>query len=155
MTRIRFAKQDDEPFWRELWKAYCEFYEAQIAEDVTQTTWKRLLDPASSMACLLAVEGDEIVGFANYVVHPFTWSARPTCYLEDLFVRPEARGRGAGRVLVEAIVARAREEGWARVYWHTRHDNAAARALYDSFAGADDFVRYVVTTDVPRSDGAP
>ena len=71
---------------------------------------------------------------------------RQTCYLEDLFVSPEARGSGAGRALIEAVLERARAHGWDKVYWHTREDNARARALYDSFTGADDFVRYVVST---------
>ena len=37
-----------------------------------------------------------------------------------------------------------RAEGWSRLYWMTREDNARARSLYDQFAKADDFVRYVV-----------
>ena len=37
-----------------------------------------------------------------------------------------------------------RAEGWARLYWTTREDNDAARALYDQFTQADGFVRYVV-----------
>ena len=86
-------------------------------------------------------------GFVNYVLHPSTWGTADTCYLEDLFVSPEARGSGAGRALIEAVLERAKAYGWDKVYWHTRADNARARALYDSFAPADDFVRYVVPPD--------
>ena len=60
---------------------------------------------------------------------------------------PSARGSGAGRALIEAVVQRARSRGLEKVYWHTRRDNARARALYDSFTEADDFVRYVVRCD--------
>ena len=42
------------------------------------------------------------------------------------------------------MIERSRELGWSNVYWHTRADNARARALYDSLAQVDDFVRYVV-----------
>lgn len=141
---VRPAEAGDEPVWREMWKGYCDFYEEVVEEPVTAATWERLLDPGWPMGALVAVDGDEPVGFANYVVHPRTWSCEPVCYLEDLFVTPAARGRGAGRALIERLVQMGREQGWAHVYWHTRESNAPARALYDSFTPADDFVRYVV-----------
>ena len=48
---------------------------------------------------------------------------------------------------IEAVLERGRSRGWDNVYWHTRSGNAPARALYDSFTEADDFVRYVVARD--------
>jgi len=90
------------------------------------------------------VHGGDTVGLANYVLHPYTWGPAPVCYLEDLFVAPEARGAGVGRRLIEHLVEQARELGWARVYWHTREDNATARRLYDRFGPADGFIRYTV-----------
>ena len=59
-------------------------------------------------------------------------------------VGAQARGRGVGRALLEWLRNAMRAEGWARLYWMTRRDNAPARALYDSFTQADDFVRYVL-----------
>jgi ribosomal protein S18 acetylase RimI-like enzyme len=47
-----------------------------------------------------------------------------------------------GRALIEDVLELARETPWARVYWRTRADNAAARRLYDRFCEADGFVRY-------------
>jgi GNAT superfamily N-acetyltransferase len=142
---IRSVEPADEPIWRELWRGYCDFYEQRIPEEVTVETWRRLLDPgAGTMFGVVAVDGGDVVGFAHCVLHPSTWSRATTCYLEDLFVAPGARGRGAGRALIEALLERAREDGWRHVYWHTNRDNRTARALYDSFARADGFVRYVV-----------
>jgi ribosomal protein S18 acetylase RimI-like enzyme len=143
VIEVRDARPDDEPAWRGLWRAYCEFYEMAVEEPVTAATWERLLGD-SPMSCLVATEGEAVVGFANYLLHPSTWSRGDSCYLEDLFVAPVARGRGAGRALIEALAARARERGWRHVYWHTERDNRPARALYDSFAPADRFVRYVL-----------
>ena len=143
MIEVRPARPADEPAWRELWRGYCEFYETEVGEPVTAATWCALLE-GSPMACLMAHDGDEVVGFANYLLHPSTWSRAPSCYLEDLFVAPAARGAGAGRALIEALGARAREAGWRHVYWHTHRDNHRARALYDSFTEADEFVRYVM-----------
>jgi len=69
---------------------------------------------------------------------------QPLCYLEDLFVDDAARGKGAGRALIEAIINEARVKGWSKVYWVTREGNPA-RALYDKLAVVDDYVRYRIT----------
>ncbi|HWI80013.1 MAG TPA: GNAT family N-acetyltransferase, partial [Ramlibacter sp.] len=73
-----------------------------------------------------------------------TWETQPVCYLEDLYVLPSARGRGIGKALTEWLRNSMRAEGWARLYWMTRQDNERARKLYDQFAPADGFVRYMV-----------
>ena len=86
-----------------------------------------------------------VVGFAVCTVHPSSWTLHPSCYLEDLFVRPDVRGTGAGRALLEDLVAMAKARPWSRLYWHTATDNAYARRLYDHFAKAGDFVRYRVS----------
>jgi GNAT superfamily N-acetyltransferase len=144
--QVRAPSGRDESAWRELWDGYCAFYEASIPEDVTAATWRRLLDPGAPVEGFVAELGGAVVGFVNYVRHPTTWATEDACYLEDLFVSTAARGGGAGRALIEAVLERARTGGWDNVYWHTRTGNARARALYDSFTAADDFVRYVVAT---------
>jgi GNAT superfamily N-acetyltransferase len=141
---IRAALPADEPAWRELWKGYCEFYRAQVSDEVTQRTWTRILDPDSQVMCVVAEVDGQVQGFANCVVHENTWETQAICYLEDLFVRPGARGRGTGTALLEWLRNAMRAEGWARLYWVTKADNAQARRLYDRFTSADDFVRYVI-----------
>ena len=141
---IRSALPSDEPAWRKLWRGYCDFYGVSIADETTNRTWKRVLDPDSAVMCIVAEVDGQVYGFANCVVHENTWETQPVCYLEDLFVAPAARGHGIGRALIEWLRNSMRAEGWARLYWHTREDNARARRLYDQFAEADDFVRYVI-----------
>ena len=97
----------------------------------------------------MAILEREMVGFANYVLHSFTWSDRLICLLEDLYVSAPVRGHGIGNALIEDLVNRGRDDGWARVYWHTREDNAAARRLYDRFAPADGFIRYTIPLHGP------
>ncbi|MGD1065230.1 MAG: GNAT family N-acetyltransferase [Vulcanimicrobiaceae bacterium] len=142
---IRAAQPQDETAWRALWAGYCAFYEATIPEDVTRTTWARILDPAQPIHALVALDEDgTVIGLANYVVHPYTWGVAPACYLEDLFVDEDARGRGAGEALIRHLARLGEECGWSRVYWMTREGNARARRVYDRIAARDDFVRYVV-----------
>lgn len=138
---IRDPMPTDEAAWRGLWSQYNAFYETHVPEAVTAHTWRRILDPASSIFGRLAVVDGESVGFSVSLLHDSTWTIGPACYLEDLFVAPEFRGRGCGRLLVQDIADRAKAKGCARLYWHTRANNPA-RHLYDEFSKADDFVRY-------------
>jgi GNAT superfamily N-acetyltransferase len=98
---------------------------------------------------VIASDRSGALGFASYVVHPYTWSEQATCHLEDLFVRPDARRRGVGRSLIEHVVDLGKTEGWARVYWMTEAGNQRARSLYDTFCQADGFVRYTVSLTEP------
>jgi GNAT superfamily N-acetyltransferase len=141
---IRSVLPNDQPSWQRLWRGYCDFYQAGLRDEVTQRTWQRILDPDSAIMCVLAEVDGQVVGFAHCVVHENTWETQPVCYLEDLYVDPAARGRGVGKALLEWLRNAMRAEGWARLYWVTHKDNRTARALYDQFAQADDFVRYVV-----------
>jgi len=138
---IRDPVPTDEMAWRALWSQYNAFYEVSIPEPVTARTWRRILDPASPIFGRLAAVDGGIVGFSVSLLHDSTWTIAPVCYLEDLFVAPEFRGRGCGRMLIADLVDRARSSGWSRLYWHTRANNPARR-LYDEIANADDFVRY-------------
>lgn len=140
---VRDATPADEAAWRALWAGYCAFYETSIGDATTAATWRRLLDPTTPMGCLVACDGaGPPAGFTNYVVHPITWSRRPVCYLEDLFVAPAQRGTGLGRALIAALAERGRQEGWLRLYWNTADDNRQARMLYDKVATQTRWVRY-------------
>jgi GNAT superfamily N-acetyltransferase len=143
---IRNPSSEDEGAWKCLWAGYNEFYETNVPAAITQRTWERILDPASPMFARLAEEDGHVVGFAVCVLHEGTWTLDPICYLEDLFIEPNFRGRGAARRLIEDLIVQAREKNWSRVYWHTRTDNPARR-LYDEFVKADDFVRYRLILD--------
>lgn len=103
-----------------------------------------MLDSASPVVGRVAVADGEVVGFAICVLHEGTWVKTPICYLEDLFVDPQMRGRGIARTLMQTLQREGKEKGWSRLYWHTRTDNPARR-LYDEFTPADDYVRYRMT----------
>ncbi len=143
---IRSALPSDEAAWRLLWRGYLDFYESALGPEVTERTWKRILDPDSAVMCVVAEVDGQVYGFANCVVHENTWETQAVCYLEDLFVTPSARGHGIGKALMEWLRNSMRAEGWARLYWVTRADNEPARKLYDQFTEADGFVRYVIRT---------
>ena len=148
---VREPQRRDEPAWLRLWKGYLDFYEAAVSTETTHHTWRRILDATGPVFGRIATRDGAAVGFAICVRHERSWSVRPTCYLEDLFVDPVARRTGVGRALIDDLVAIAGERGWDSIYWHTRDNNAPARMLYDSYVPADDLVRYrLVMTPQPR-----
>jgi GNAT superfamily N-acetyltransferase len=138
---VRSLTEADSDSWRFLWDGYLAFYEASVPEEITQSTWLRLLDGTTMIGRVAEREG-RVLGFSASVLHEGTWTSAPICYLEDLFVNPDARGGGIGGALIEDLIQLGRQRGWSRLYWHTRADNVAARRLYDGFVQADGFVRY-------------
>lgn len=138
---VRYAQAADEAPWRKLWDAYAAFYETVVAPEITTHTWQRILDPRSPIIGRIAEDRGEVIGFSVSVLHEGTWVSNPVCYLEDLFVAPDCRGKGAGRRLIQDLLDLGKERKWSGLYWHTRAGNPARR-LYDEFIGADDFVRY-------------
>ncbi|MDQ2065374.1 GNAT family N-acetyltransferase [Xinfangfangia sp. CPCC 101601] len=139
---IRDAILEDEQAWRRLWAGYLDYYEVSLTPEVTDNTWRNLMAPQAPLKARMAVMGDVAVGFAMNLHHPSSWVIGEDCYLEDLFVDPAHRGAGIGRALIDDLVALARAKGWHRLYWHTRHDNARARQLYDQYVKTDDHIRY-------------
>jgi GNAT superfamily N-acetyltransferase len=139
---IRPAAAKDEPRWRELWAGYIKFYRASVPEEATANTWKRILDPKSNIAALVAVKDGVVIGICNYLFHDSTWSTMPICYLQDLYVDPNARGGGAAKALILACEEKAKEKGAFRLYWQTQEYNAAARSLYDTITPRSSFIVY-------------
>jgi GNAT superfamily N-acetyltransferase len=140
--KIRDAGPDDHSAWLRLWNDYLTFYAVNLDPEVTEATWKRILDPSSVVSMRLAELDGEVVGFAIYMNHPSTWVMNDDCYLEDLFLDERYRGHGIGRALMEDLLEICRKNGWERLYWHTNEGNARARKLYDSFVKADGHLRY-------------
>lgn len=139
---IRPATAADHAAWLPLWRGYQSFYEVDLPEATTRTTWQRLLDPAEPMHLALAEIDGRVVGIVHFIEHRSCWSAADSIYLQDLFTAPEARGHGVGRALIEHVCERARALGCAKVHWLTHETNAAARALYDQVAERPGFVQY-------------
>lgn len=90
-------------------------------------------DPNTTFLLASADQDSPPRGVAQVRFRYGIWWAAEDCLLEDLFVHADARGRGLGRALVEAVVGAARERGCRRVELDANEDNATALALYRSF----------------------
>jgi GNAT superfamily N-acetyltransferase len=139
---IRPLESADRPEWESLARAYKAFYETTLPDAEYERTWVRLMSGDGIHGFGALIDG-RLAGITHYLFHTGIW-ARQSCYLEDLFVDPAARGRGVARALIEAVAQRARDEGASRLYWLTHQENSAARALYDRVAKFSGFVEYEV-----------
>jgi GNAT superfamily N-acetyltransferase len=142
---IRRAEARDEARWRELWAGYIKFYRASVSEEATASTWRQILAPDSGMESLVAEADGKVIGICNYLYHLSTWSTQPVCYLQDLYVDPDARGGGAAKALILACETEAKKHGAFRLYWLTQEYNAPARSLYDTIAARSSFIVYRMT----------
>ena len=90
-----------------------------------------LFSPAPRAFCDIAETDGEAVGFALWFYNVSTFEGRHGVYLEDLYVRPEYRGQGAGQALLKGLAQRCRDEGLARLEWAVLDWNAPSIAFYD------------------------
>ena len=139
---ISALRADDHPAWRSLWKRYLAFYRSDVPEPVVETTWRRLADPGEPIFGFGAYRDSALIGIVHFLYHRTTWTVGDYCYLQDLFVADDQRGGGAGRALIEAAAAHARDWGASRIYWTTQEGNTVARRLYDDLAELTDFRQY-------------
>ncbi len=97
-------------------------------DDLTQA----LFGPDPSASCHVAEVDGAVVGFALWYRTFSTWEGKPGLWLEDLYVRPEARGTGLGRGLLVTLASVAVARGWTRFEWWVLDWNTPAQGFYRS-----------------------
>jgi GNAT superfamily N-acetyltransferase len=132
---IRPPSASDRDGWQRLWEAYLHFYKQQPDSSWTERLWLQILDPDDPIEALVAESSEQLIGITHYFPHPNTWTAKPVCYLQDLYVDSSERGKGVGESLIRAVQQRAQDMRWSSVYWQTADDNTTARRLYDQLTG--------------------
>jgi GNAT superfamily N-acetyltransferase len=139
---IRALEEKDKSQWIKLWAGYLEFYKSTISPEQTELTWKRLINNELKMFGFVAESEEGVIGFTHCLFRPSTWTETDYCYLEDLFVDPNIRGKGVGRALMEKVFDLAKQKESKRVYWTTQEFNKTARVLYDTITPVSEFVQY-------------
>lgn len=146
---IRFAAREDIPtileFIRAL-AAYEKMEDQVIADETLLETW---IFEKRKAEVLLAFEGDTPVGFALFFHNFSTWLGRAGIYLEDIFVLPEYRGRGYGKLLLKRLARIAVQRGCGRLEWACLDWNEPSIAFYKSVGATalDEWTTYRVTGD--------
>ncbi|MEV5571040.1 GNAT family N-acetyltransferase [Spirillospora sp. NPDC052269] len=143
MIEIGPLRPDERDAWEVLARGYKAFYRTEVPDEGYDLAWTRLLKGDEVLALGARLDG-RLVGITHYLFHVTVWDDGG-CYLQDLFVDGDVRGRGVARGLIEAVADAARERGMSRLYWTTQEHNETARALYDKVARFNGFLRYDYT----------
>jgi len=147
---IRPARVEDVPVVLELIRELATY---ERAPDEVAATEEQLVDvlfgerPAAEV--LLAFEGKSPIGFAVFFHNFSTWLGRPGLYLEDLFVKPEKRGKGYGRALLVALAKIARDRACGRMEWAVLDWNEPAIKFYRALGAKpmDEWIVFRLTRD--------
>ncbi|HTR70687.1 MAG TPA: GNAT family N-acetyltransferase [Mycobacteriales bacterium] len=130
---IRDARPDDVPVILALIRELATYEREPDAVVATEADLQAALFGSAPVAyALIAERAGNPVGFALWFRNFSTWLGTPGIYLEDLFVRPEARGDGLGKALLMRLFEIARERGYGRVEWSVLDWNVSAQDFYRS-----------------------
>ena len=147
---IRPAQRGDVPVILELIRELATYERAP--NEVTATE-EELVDvlfgPRPAAEVLLAFKKETPVGFAVFFHNFSTWLSQPGLYLEDLFVRPEQRGKGYGRALLVYLAKIAHERGCGRMEWAVLDWNEPAIQFYKKLGASprDEWTVFRLTRD--------
>lgn len=151
---VRNATADDATlilrFITEL--AVYEKAEDQVAA-TTETIASSLFGAHSHSKALVCDLDGKPVGFAVYFFSYSTWQAKSGLYLEDLYVSSDARGQGAGKLLLQHLAGIALKNGCGRFEWSVLDWNERAIAFYQSLGAKpqDEWIRYRIEGDAIRT----
>ena len=148
--RVRAAAREDVPFIVECIRALAEY--EKLAEEVRFDEAKlgeKLFGERPYAEVLIGEVDGAAMGFALFFHNFSTFEGRPGIYLEDLFVRPEARGKGLGKALLAELARIAVERDCARLEWWVLDWNEPSIGFYESLGA-----RPMDEWTVMRVDGA-
>lgn len=147
---IRTANENDVPAIFALIKELAEF--EKLADQINTTEnelRKTLFGEDRFVEILLAEFNGEIVGQALFFKNFSTFLGKPGIYLEDLYVEPEMRGKGIGKMLLDKIISIAKERNYGRVEWSVLDWNESAIDFYKKIGAKplDDWTIFRLTSD--------
>jgi GNAT superfamily N-acetyltransferase len=150
---IRPARPEETPTVCRLIRALAEY--ERLAHAVVldeEQVRQHLFGPRPYAEVLFAEDEGTVVGFALFFPCYSTFLGQPILYLEDLFVVPEARGRGHGKALLCTLARLAVERGYGRLQWSVLDWNEPAFRFYQSLGAVpvDGWTGYRLTGDALR-----
>ena len=154
--QIRPARPEDVPVILELIHDLAIYEkEPHAVKNTVQDLEKNLFGEHPAIFAHVAEEAGEVQGFALWFLNYSTWEGVHGIYLEDLYVRPAARGKGAGKALLRTLAEIAVERGYARVEWCVLNWNEPSIRFYDSLGARpqDEWTTYRLTGPALESFG--
>ena len=157
-TCVRFATREDVPVIVALIRELAVYERLEhLATATPERLEPQLFGDRPACECLIAEQDGEPVGFALFFHNFSTFLCQKGLYLEDLFVRPSARGTGMGKALLQRLAQIAVERGCGRFEWSVLDWNVDAQAFYQRMGATmlPDLRICRVTGDALQTLGAP
>ncbi|KOX03455.1 GNAT family N-acetyltransferase [Streptomyces sp. NRRL B-3648] len=156
---IRSATPDDVPVIHTLIRELAEYEKAAEEARASEEQLREALfgeRPAAFAHLAVDEESGEPVGFALWFLSFSTWRGVHGIYLEDLYVRPEARGGGHGRALLAELARICGERGYERLEWSVLNWNRPAIGFYEALGARpqDEWTVYRLTDDALKALGS-
>ena len=146
---FRFANRDDVPLIFDFIKALAAY--ERMSDDVvaTEELLQEWIFEKNRAEVIFALENGEEIGFILFFHNFSTFLGRAGIYLEDLFVKPEHRGKGYGKALLKKLAQIAVERGCGRLEWACLNWNRPSIDFYLSLgaAGMDQWTIYRLAGD--------
>ncbi len=147
---VDFVSQRDRAQWETLYHGYADFYQMPMSDEILDTVWGWIHDESNLFFGLFAKdEAGNGLGLMHCRQMASPLRGALVGFLDDLFVKPEARGTGVVEALYEVLNDLARERGWPFVRWITAEDNHRGRAVYDRLSDKTDWVTYQMAVKAP------
>lgn len=136
---IRATTAADVPLILEMIRGLADYEKLSHEVEATEEKLRATLFPPNgrpAAECVLAFAEGEPVGYALYFTTYSTFLALPGLYLEDLFVKPERRGHGIGKALLQYLARLANQRGYGRMEWTVLDWNEPAIKFYEAFGAS-------------------
>lgn len=147
---VRSATENDVPIMFALIKELADYEKLSDQISTSEEQLKNTLFGVDSFVEVLIAEFEgKTVGYALFFKNFSTFLGKPGFYLEDLYVKPEMRGKGIGKALLDKIISLAKERNYGRVEWSVLDWNESAIDFYKKIGAKplDDWTIFRLTSD--------
>ena len=142
-TIISELSLNDRTGWESLYHEYAKFYQVPMDQEILNTVWSWIFDEDNKFYALIAKDDSgKFLGLMHYRAMPSPLRGKLVGFLDDLYIRPEARGNGVVDALYKALNDSASSKGWPFVRWITAENNYRGRSVYDKLSDKTQWVTY-------------
>ena len=139
---IRKLDKKDKVNWADLYKDYANFYKTPMDSTILDTLWDWIHDEDHDVNGICFETKGKIVGIAHYRKMPRPIKAQYIGFLDDLYVKPDFRGKKIAQKLINHLKSLSEDNNWGGIRWITHSSNENAKNLYDKIASNTGFELY-------------